>query len=603
IQDRPVWVIDPAGLKTTTIYDAAGRPTDTYGPAEQSEFTPDNRSTTAPHSTTAYEENINGLAAAWWDTPSLTGPPKIHTSFSNWADWGSGSPNAVVPSDLFAGRLTGEINITAAGAHEFAADVAADDGIRVFIDDKAVIDRWQTYRKQVETDSAFAYWRMGEASGATADDYTANNRDAAFAGAPSLGGAGRIEGDPDTSVRLDGVDDHILSPALSPGTESVTLELWFKPEAAGVIVSELGQSAINTGWHDSQLEILPTGEVLASVWSLPPVSLGLASFNSWHHAVLRYDRTSQILDGYLDGVRSSTAVSGDRMAPWEYSATLRYAIGAADSTHRGSGGGWFKGSIDEAAIYNKPLSDFRILQHFSSAKLTESASLTAGAHRIRIDYQDPGASAKLALSWKPPGGTSAPIPASLIKPRYGLATTEVDPDGKTTKTEYALPENGLPTATIIDPSGLNLRSETVYESPGSGFLRRTSRTLPKGEATRVSYSYFGATETADNPCTTAPESINQAGQMKSTTAPDPDGSGPADPIVRQYRYDSQGRTVAERVATDANWTCTTYDSRGRIATQKDSSGKTTSMDYSVPDKVTTSYKDSSGTDRTTVAKT
>ncbi|MGH2773797.1 MAG: RHS repeat-associated core domain-containing protein, partial [Actinomycetota bacterium] len=433
--------------------------------------------------------------------------------------------------------------------------------------------------------------------------YTSAHRDATYVNGPALAQSGAIEGSQDTSAYFDGVNDYVVSPALSPTSQSVSLELWFKPEAAGVIVSELGQSTPNTAWHDAQLEITPSGQVLGSVWILPPVSLGTASFGSWHHAVVRYDHTTQMLDGYLDGVRSATFSTGDRMAPWESGYTLRYAFGAADSSHRGSGGAAFKGWIDEAAVYEKPVSDDRILAHYKAGKLSGQTTLTAGAHRLRIDYKDPGQDAKLALNWTPPGGSQVQLPIASVKPRYGLATSQVDPDGKKTATEYQTPELGLATASAVDPAGLNLRSTTTYESPGTGYFRRIARTLPKGAASQVTYSWFGPTETADNPCTTATETINQAGQMKSTTAADPDGSGPADPIVRQYRYDSQGRIVAQRVATDANWTCTTYDSRGRIATQKDSSGKTTSMDYSVPDKVTTSYNDSSGTDRTTVAKT
>ncbi|MGH2773167.1 MAG: PA14 domain-containing protein, partial [Actinomycetota bacterium] len=602
-QDRPTSSTDPAGLKTTTVYDSAGRPTDSYGPAAASEFGADLRSTTAPHSTTAYDEGIDGMAAAWWDNTSIAGPPKAHTTLSNWTDWGSGSPSAQLTADSFSGRLTGEINAPTAGSYGFSTDVATDDGVRLFVDDKAVVERWDTHRGSVSKESPLAYWRLGEASGTTAADYTSAHRDATYVNGVGLGQTGAIEGSADTSAYFDGVNDYVISPALSPTSQSVSLELWFKPEAAGVIVSELGQSTPNTAWHDAQLEITPSGQVLGSVWILPPVSLGTASFGSWHHAVVRYDHTTQMLDGYLDGVRSATFSTGDRMAPWESGYTLRYAFGAADSSHRGSGGAAFKGWIDEAAVYEKPVADDRIIAHYKAGKLSGQTSLTAGAHRLRIDYKDPGSDAKLALNWTPPGGSQVQLPIASVKPRYGLETSQVDSDGKKTATEYASPEIGLATASAVDPAGLNLRSTTTYESPGTGYFRRIARTLPKGASSQVTYSWFGPTETADNPCTTATESINQAGQMKSTTAADPDGAGPADPIVRQYRYDPQGRPVAERVATDANWTCTTYDSRGRVVTQKDSSGKTTSMDFSVPDKVTTSYKDSSGTDRTTVAKT
>ncbi|MGH2771944.1 MAG: PA14 domain-containing protein, partial [Actinomycetota bacterium] len=148
-QDRPTSSTDPAGLKTTTIYDSAGRPTDSYGPAAPSEFGADIRSSTAPHSTTAYDEGIDGMAAAWWDNTSVAGPPKAHTTLSNWANWGSGSPSSQLTADSFSGRLTGEINAPTAGNYGFSADVATDDGVRLFVDDKAVVERWDTHRGSV----------------------------------------------------------------------------------------------------------------------------------------------------------------------------------------------------------------------------------------------------------------------------------------------------------------------------------------------------------------------------------------------------------------------------------------------------------------------
>ncbi|MGI8427612.1 MAG: hypothetical protein ACR2FO_09610 [Actinomycetota bacterium] len=102
-QDHPTSSTDPTGLKSTTIYDPAGRPADGYGPGQAAEFGADNRSATTPHSSTAYDQAINGLAAAWWNNTSIAGPPKIHTTLSDWADWGTGAPHSVLLTDNFSG--------------------------------------------------------------------------------------------------------------------------------------------------------------------------------------------------------------------------------------------------------------------------------------------------------------------------------------------------------------------------------------------------------------------------------------------------------------------------------------------------------------------
>ncbi|MHB8956341.1 MAG: putative Ig domain-containing protein [Pirellulaceae bacterium] len=158
---------------------------------------------------------------------------------------------------------------------------------------------------------------------------------------------------PRVGLQFDGVNDYLLTPNLRDEftDESVTIELWFKPEAAGVIVAEIGQPAVNSGWHDSQLEILATGEVKARVWNLSPVSLGHVSFGTWHHVALRYDKTAAQLDGFLDGVASSV-VSGDRAAPWESGYGLYYAFGATDTTNMGSGA-YFQGMLHDVRVWNR----------------------------------------------------------------------------------------------------------------------------------------------------------------------------------------------------------------------------------------------------------
>jgi hypothetical protein len=174
-------------------------------------------------------------------------------------------------------------------------------------------------------------------------------------------GAKPASGKYGSALDFDGADDYVVTPDLSPyfTDESVTISVWFYPRAAGVILAELGQVAINTEWHDSQIEILSTGEVKVRVWNLSAVSLGTASFNTWNHVVLRYDKASQRLDGFLNGVKSSSYVTGDRSAPWESARGIHYALGARDSTNLGSGM-YFNGLMDEFRVYNCALPDSEV---------------------------------------------------------------------------------------------------------------------------------------------------------------------------------------------------------------------------------------------------
>ncbi|MCA1657430.1 MAG: hypothetical protein LC713_06955, partial [Actinobacteria bacterium] len=226
-------------------------------------------------------------------------------------------------------------------------------------------------------------------------------------------------------------------------------------------------------------------------------------------------------------------------------------------------------------------------------------ALAGGRHRFRIDYRPYGpGDQQMQVDWNV-GSTYSLIPESSTLPNYGLATRTVDADFIATATDYgSRPEFAQAVATIADPDAghLNLTSTTTYEAPGTGYRRRIARTLPKGAATQVSYAYY-ATSGDTAPANTCSGAVGR-GLLKSETDPTP-ATGAA--IVYQYVYDALGRVVGTRVGSDANWSCTAYDSRGRVTSSTDSAAKTTTADYSTPGTVSSSFTDSAGAARTTVS--
>jgi RHS repeat-associated protein len=214
-------------------------------------------------------------------------------------------------------------------------------------------------------------------------------------------------------------------------------------------------------------------------------------------------------------------------------------------------------------------------------------------HRIRIDYYQNGGGASLQLYWLPPGQSQVIVPGGDLFPRYGLATSHIDADGKRTATQYAAPELSLPTAQISDPQGVVLTSTTTYEAVGAGYLRETQHTLPKGSMTAVTSAYYASSDTA--PTNSCGGGV-VVGLLKQEIGATP-ASGSA--VQHQYVYDGRGRLVGSQVLGDAQWTCTSYDARGRVASTTDAQGKTTTYNYNTAGTVTTSYTDSGGTARTT----
>jgi hypothetical protein len=69
-----------------------------------------------------------------------------------------------------------------------------------------------------------AYWRLGEASGTTAND-SAGSYNGMYVKGPGLGSPGAIANDPNTSVTLNGTSQRVTLPSL-PSAGDFSIEGW-----------------------------------------------------------------------------------------------------------------------------------------------------------------------------------------------------------------------------------------------------------------------------------------------------------------------------------------------------------------------------------------
>ncbi len=79
--------------------------------------------------------------AAYWNNKTLSGGPvlnRFETTLNN--DWGMGSPDPAIPADGFSARWTRFVDFEAA-TYRFTA--VTDDGMRVWVDDRLIIDQWR----------------------------------------------------------------------------------------------------------------------------------------------------------------------------------------------------------------------------------------------------------------------------------------------------------------------------------------------------------------------------------------------------------------------------------------------------------------------------
>jgi hypothetical protein len=224
----------------------------------------------------------------------------------------------------------------------------------------------EPYATAVRADGPRAYWRLGETTGTVAkeDQQRANGT---YFGGVVLGVAGsNHDGNP--AAGFDGGNDRVGVPdpadgSLDFGVDDFTVEAWIKPGASDErgIVAKRSASAAEPYWaltvtddpnHNGQIRaVYFDGTNTRTAYSSKVTVDG-----AWHHLVVLFDRDSGITIS-VDGVTKFTALA---IAP-DVSNTGELQIGKAPNNP------YFKGDIDEVALYAGLLSAERIQAHASAA--------------------------------------------------------------------------------------------------------------------------------------------------------------------------------------------------------------------------------------------
>lgn len=226
-----------------------------------------------------------------------------------------------------------------------------------------------------------AWWRVGESAGTNAVDATDNRIDATYVGGAGVtkGIIGAVLDDPDTAITLDGATGY-LEVANSTEqthplnlTNQVSVGCWakFAAGANGVLITHGGSNPATTIGY---LLMVDVGIVrfytctAAGVFTAASSPYAIAD-GLWHLYVGTYDGGVTRL--YIDGIlaMSSAVVTG----------FLRDTFGLPVRIGRYSdAGGWFTGSIDEPAIWNRPLNATEIANLFGSSQVSAGAVVKLG---------------------------------------------------------------------------------------------------------------------------------------------------------------------------------------------------------------------------------
>ena len=197
-------------------------------------------------------------------------------------------------------------------------------------------------------------------SGSTINDLSKNNRHGTIVGSPAW-----------TSNYFTFSNDHIITPDLDQvvtiGDEAHSVEVWVYPTGNGVIASHLGQSAIDSGYHNSIIELV-SGQVEFGLWNGTSITstgpTGALALNQWHQIVLTYNGHGSPVKGYIDSVLVGQTANVNFNSPMDNSSSeFRIAFGAEDSTSQGDGS-YFDGRFGIARVYGRALTDAEILQNY-----------------------------------------------------------------------------------------------------------------------------------------------------------------------------------------------------------------------------------------------
>jgi len=220
-----------------------------------------------------------------------------------------------------------------------------------------------SYSSEVLADSPVWYARLGDSSGTTMVDSSGNSRNGTYTNSPTLGVAGPLFGDSDTSVTFAAASTQKGS--VANGTwmnlgSTLTLEAWVKSTAvSGVIVGRQGDS--NSPYY---LALDAAGKPVLTIKKPGDSTItGPSAINdgNWHHVVGTLSSGNMSL--YVDG----SLVTGPTAGGTPQTRTDPLGVATRGTAL------YLTGTVDEAALYSTALSGTRIAAHYAAGVSTISA--------------------------------------------------------------------------------------------------------------------------------------------------------------------------------------------------------------------------------------
>ena len=221
-----------------------------------------------------------------------------------------------------------------------------------------------TYLGAVQSDSPVGYWRLGESSGTTAADLT-GAPSGTYVGGVTLGTPGALVSDPDTAVQLNGSTGYVRvdnRANLNFTSGDFTTEAWVRPGTSGsMAILQKGGSSGYSVWQ-YRMSLTSSGHWRGTVFvgtsNITVTDPGSPNLSAWTHLVLV--RQGSLLKLYVNGLEAArTTFTGD-----VNTSTGMLAIGRAG----GSSSDYFRGAVDEVAVYPRALPESAVFAHYTAGR-------------------------------------------------------------------------------------------------------------------------------------------------------------------------------------------------------------------------------------------
>jgi RHS repeat-associated protein len=352
------------------------------------------------------------------------------------------------------------------------------------------------YAGTVASDGPAAYWRLGEASGTTANDASGNAINGTYVGGTGVtyNVTGALTSDSDKAVTFNGTSAYMWSATAVNGASNFTEEAWVKTttSAAGAYFVGAGSSTSTTPITgiDTSASGGKANFVIRTDSNLTFAVVGATTINNgaWHHIVGVRNGSAMLL--YVDGKLDATGTISS-------SSSVTLNTTTVGALKRGTNVMYYlAGTVDEAAIYPLALGADAVARHrYNGVTATPIvASYTYNGDGLRTSKTVGGITQN--FTWDPTSGVPLMLNDGTTNYIYGPGNLPIEQltgnvpvyyqqdgqgstrvlanQGGTVVSTYSTDEFGKPTASS-GTAQTPLRYDAEYRDPETGLIYLRAR--------------------------------------------------------------------------------------------------------------------------------